>query len=521
MKRLVGASNHASRRRFMAAAGLGAASLVGSRIFPVQAADAGGALDLSKLPSEAEMWKDVVAMNDMGPRYTGNAAHQKFVTFLKDRIGSLGIAVEPIKHNALILWEPKGCGIKTASGKSIPIAFENRWSKVTGPQGVTAPVKFCGRMDGASNFTARIYPDRNPKIDIPADIRGKIALIEVMADPLPFEAMFKGHVSATVDPTNAGALPALQNTAWGWNTNESRLPKLQEELAQAGAVGVIYSWANGVDADAQGQYKRNGTASLPSLWVGHTAAQELRALGEQGGTITMTVDAKVTNNVATETIVATLPGQSDETIILWSHSDGMNAIEENGSVAVVMLMKFLASLPKSARQRTVSCVITEGHFATQFLPDQAWLKDRPDIVSKAITSVGMEHLGCKEWVGDMAKNSFTGSGKADVTWAFCLGPDGKPNHHVQVMQEALKTSRRARTVVVDRSENSFSPGLHPWRFAKIPSIGYIMTPAYFLAEVPNGHIDKLDSGMYFDQVQTLARATRILDTAPKDALLPV
>ena len=46
----------ASRRRFLTTTSLGAASLIGAQVVPAQA---DVALDLAKLPSEADVWRDV------------------------------------------------------------------------------------------------------------------------------------------------------------------------------------------------------------------------------------------------------------------------------------------------------------------------------------------------------------------------------------------------------------------------------------------------------------------------------
>ncbi len=516
------ANGRASRRRFMTTAMAIAASLAGSRISSALAADAGTSPDLVGLPSKEDIWRDLVHMNDMGPRYTGTAAHRRYMAFLDERLAGLGLAVEHIPHSSLVLWEPVAWSLKTASGKDITVANICRWSAVTGPTGVTGPVKFCGRLIGPSKFSASAYPGKLPHIDIPADIGGKIALIEVMADLMSWKDMFGDHINTVVDPTHAGGLPPVQSSAWACFTNENSLPAdFEAQLRKAGAIGVIYAWVNGADADAQGQHKRNGTPALPSLWVGHTAGEELRALAEQGTPVTMMVDAKITNNVPTATTIATLPGQSaDEIIVLWSHTDGMNATEENGGIAILNLVKYFASLPMSARRRTIVCVLTEGHMAIQYLPDQAWLKDRPDLAEKAVTAFGMEHFGCQEWVSDLEKNRFYGTGRPEIVWAFCQAPPDRPNPQLQLMLDALKGSRAERTAVIDRSDRAFGPGLLTWRFGNIPTVAYITTPAYFLSEAPNGHIDKLSPELFHDQVQSLARAIRLADQMPKHELRP-
>merc|ERR1712232_1202888 len=56
-----------------------------------------------------------------------------------------------------------------------------------------------------------------------------------------------------------------------------------------------------------------------------------------------------------------LPGQSDEIVMLGIHSDGQNAVEENGIPSLLLMAKYLASLPKSSRKYTLGFAAVAGH----------------------------------------------------------------------------------------------------------------------------------------------------------------
>ncbi|WP_206243607.1 hypothetical protein [Novosphingobium terrae] len=502
-----------SRRNFMAGVGAIAAS---QGIPSAQAASP--IIDQSRFASQERLWSDVKTMVSYGLRYPGTANHLRYCAFINQRLRDAGLIVEQLERHSLDVWEPRKWSIVSASGKAIRVAATNRESSSTGPDGVTAPLKYCGTAKGTV-FGAALDPSSFPHIDIPADVKGKIALIEVEIEPLPFGRMFEGQVAAVVDRSHAGGMPAVQPMATAWNNTESRLPAtLEEDLRKAGAEGVIYAWANIVDDDGQGQIRRNGTAALPSLWVAMSGARALRALEASGEPVTLTIEAHVTPAVHTATTVATLPGMSDETILVWTHTDGMNAIQENGSIAVVNLMKYFAGIPKEQRKRTITCVLSEGHLALNHTPDIWWATQRPDIMAKAVASISMEHMGCREWLGHPEANTFTPTDKPDVSWAFTFAPEDKPNYLAKIMEQALGESTLARTVVTSNSPFSFCPGLHPWTLAKVPSIGYISTPSYFLAEAPDGHISKLCPALYHEQVLTMARAIRLLDAAPRAML---
>lgn len=505
-----------SRRGFLHKAGAGVGAAVAAQYGPALAAQP--LIDLAKFPTRDMLWDDVKFMNSFGLRYPGTDNHRRYCAFLDERFRAAGLVVDRLERNTLDLWEPQNWSIRTRSGKAIKVASPNRESASTGPDGVTGPLKYCGRAKG-SVFGAKLDPTNVPHIDVPADLNGKIALIEIEIEPLPFARMFDGRVAAVVDPSGAGGMPVVQPMATAWNNAENRLPRtLEDDLRKAGAIGVIYAWVNGADDDGHGQLRRNGTAALPSLWVSVSAARQLRQIEQTGEPVTLTIEVKVTPNVTTATTIATLPGSSDETILLWTNTDGMNAVQENGTIAIINIMKYLSQLPASARKRTVSCVMSEGHLTLNHTPDIWWTQRRPDIFEKAVASLSMEHMGVREWLGDPERNSFEPTGKPDISWAFTFASPEKPNYMVRIMKEALADSQLARTVVTDSSPFSFSPGLHPWTLAQIPGIGYISTPSCFLAEGPNGHIDKICPDQYYEQVRTMARALRLLDAAPRNML---
>ncbi|MFJ3027059.1 hypothetical protein ACIPH4_39790 [Streptomyces tendae] len=507
-----------SRRSLLAAGVAGSALLITPELLATPAA---AATELAHLPSQSEIWRDVVAMNDLGPRYTGNAAHKKFTGRLDAEFARLGLKVEHLNRDALTLWEPTHASLKTAHGTPIEVGATCRWSATTGPHGVTAPVQFCGRAEGSSFFSGDPSASEPIDLPIPPEVSGKIALVEMPSIPVPFGEIYEGTVKGFVDPTHAGPIPAVQPFSPAWTTIESRLPTGYEaKLRAAGAVGVIYAWTNGVDADAHGQFRRTGTEELPSCWVGMTAAKKLRSLADRGASVTLRIQAKVTQNVPTATTVATLPGKSDEVILLWTHTDGMNAVEENGSVAMLNLMRHFAKLPLAERNRTIVCVLTEGHFGGSAMADDWWIAARPDIANKAVVALAMEHLGCREWLSDPARNIVKPAHRPDIAWAYTLGPKDAPNGLVPVMLEALRGSRAARTAVIDRAAASITPATYLWNKGKIPTIGYISFNTYFLAEGRNGHIDKLDPDQLYDQVRTLGRAISTIDRTPRAELRP-
>ena len=84
----------------------------------------------------------------------------------------------------------------------------------------------------------------------------------------------------------------------------------------------------------------------------------------------------------TRTIWAVVEGRSaaHQTVLLVSHSDGTNILEENGHIGLVELARQMVAQPLA---RTVVFVLTAGHLRIPALTDDGqatsrWLRDHPE-----------------------------------------------------------------------------------------------------------------------------------------------
>ena len=96
----------------------------------------------------------------------------------------------------------------------------------------------------------------------------------------------------------------------------------------------------------------------------------LKALAQQGAYARMYMRADV-QDVETPNVIATLAGQSAARIVLNSHTDGANALQDNGPLAMLAIARYFASLP-------IACPIacrTAGSRASYEL--RAWIKMAP------------------------------------------------------------------------------------------------------------------------------------------------
>lgn len=497
-----------SRRLFLAgAAAAGALSLPGCAA--TGAAASSGVVRQGLLRTQNQIWTDVEYLSGLGPRYCGNDAHNALMNFLEEELVKCGMTLSSVPHTSLQQWLPRNISLRSRS-ETLPVGAFCRWAVQTGPQGVTAPLHYLGRVEGASRFSMNLYPERRSTLAVPREVRGKIALVEITVGHRPLGLMFEGHVDYMFDKIGR-PMPPLQGPS---ASNMAATPDgFERQLKEAGALGVIYAWRGLSDADAQGQ-SRLGTDQLPSIWVVPTTGRRLIELARTGEPVTLTVEANTQANAPTRTIVATLPGASEESLILWSHTDGPNALQENGPIAILNMMRYFSRIPQSERRRTIQVVIPESHFAEQYISTSAWITERPDLVEKSVALIACEHLGGAEWLSDPISNTYTPTGEMEVAFAFC------PTAPMRALaRQAVADQEFGRQVIIDTHEYAFTPGIAAWRRVQMPSFAYISIPSYLMADDgTSGHLNKLNPALWYQQFQMLTRLVHAVDATPTETI---
>jgi hypothetical protein len=486
-----------SRREFIRRAGAVSALAMlspGARTFEPFAFDAAVPLQKGLMPSSDEVWKWQVWMAKLGPKYTGNKAHTEFVEFLASNLKSTGLEISRDRYT-LPMWEAKRWAIRAraANGESfdVPVTGYYPYSGSTGKDGVTGPLVHAGNVSGIP---------RDAKWQLPGDVAGKIVFSEFVHTTMPYEEWWKPWGFYTPETR----FPTLINGTWG-----IRVPTLGD-AKQAGARAVIFGHRNISDEHVALLYAPFGRAlqDIPALWVGQRAADQLRSIASNGGTVTLTLEATVTPDTPTETVIATLPGVSqDEVIIVNTHTDGPNAPEENGGLGVLALAKYFAGLPKSSRKRTLVFVLTTGHFAGAYVPSiRGFVQKHGDIVKKAVGAVCIEHLGCREWI-DNAAMKYVPSGKDELTLVITEFPPT-----AKVMLDSLQgTADRRAAVVVPTPRGSFNGEAGALSRAGVPAIGYIPIPSYLLVGPADGCLEKLDKKLLYAQLEVLTKVVLTMD----------
>lgn len=490
-------STRPSRRQFLErSSGAALAALVPARaIAQAPAGRAATPFSPQLLASADQLWTALEAMNHLGPRYTGNDAHRRYVDSLASDMQAAGLQVTRDTYR-FPRFEARSWSLAaTAKGGrriDLPVTFHYPHSGATGPTGVTGPLAYVGKI--VSN------PGRNYEVLTRlGDLTGKIAVLDYELAARDYNEWY---------------------TAWGL-TSDTTLSKyvssviavespLLTDFKKAGAAAVVMVWTNLSDGQATGQNMPFGRPlqEIPAVFVGRDAGAALRRLATEGATATVTLEADVFPDSPTDTVIATLPGATDdEAMIVTTHTDGPNAIQENAGVALIALARYFARVPRGSRRRTLVFPLTTGHDTGAYVPSvRGFIEQHPDIIRKSVASIAVEHLGCRAWLDD-ASMRYVATGKDELSYAIT---EHQPLARLVLETVAGTAEKRVAAVKPTPAGRYLGIGGALARTG-LPTIGYYASPTYLNIVAPDGCISKLSRPLFHAQTTVIARLLHKMD----------
>lgn len=459
------------------------------------------------LMSKDEIWKLQNQINDFGSRLTGNYAHQKYIELLKRELEKYNLDIYEDSHT-FDKWEAKhwSLSIQHENGEKeeVPTPFYYPYSGETNEAGVTGELVYCKR--GLGMFKKA---------------KGKIAIVEVSLPTLPTSLILKKR---SVYPSTVKLPKTLTNAVIG-----SVLcgPDLKE-AKKYGVLGVICVWKklSACNANGQGLPFTTSYQGCPSLWVNQTVGDRLIQLAKSSAKATLTLEADVEKGAISKTLYAVLPGKNTkETIIISTHTDGPNACEENGGIALLSLARYFEKIPQEQRLRTMIFVFATGHFQIpQFgvregQATSRWLENHPELWDgkgnnkKAVAGVTIEHLGCKEWRDNSKHVNYGQTNPIELELVYT----GNKIMN-QIYLNAMSGRLKARSVTLRPRNGIYFGEGQPLYQVGIPTISLVPGPDYLCKESANGEIDKLDVGLMEEQVQTFLKLLIEIDKTSTEVL---
>ncbi len=491
------------------------------------AATAQGSIPM--LPSADEVWTWEEQLVAFGTRYTGSIGQARYVAFLRAHLEALGVDVV-VDHLTFTRWEAQEWWLRDDHHRSIPVAYYYPYSGSTSQRGIKGPLVYCGQQLSPTSFVTAGGSQISDANLFFSQARNAVALVEC---PIPVSTSQSMWTPVSfADPNDAAAWPSsLVSTVFASHSNP---PDLVAAKTQ-GVRAVVCNWTN-LSADAaEGQYAPFTTPyqGLPAIFVNREAAASLKTLGHEQRSVTLGLRATVTPGAGTDTLWCRLPGaSSDEAVIVNTHTDGPNATEENGGLALLALVRYFSAIPRHLRPRDLIFVFVTGHFQQpQFTAPgghgatSMWKQWHPDLWAKAVAGITVEHLGCTQWTDEGGTTPWHPTGEPEWAQCYCTsagssGDSQTPESETYIAQARHSKLLQRSVAISPENGQYFGEGGQFW-FDGISTVSLIPGPEYLLqAENAENSLKKISPTRMYQEITTLAGTIERVLQLPTSVLRP-
>lgn len=454
--------------------------------------------------SKKRLLEGIHTMNSFGVRLTGSTGHNDFINWLKEEIAKMNIPVysDPFYFRR---WEEKNSSIEIINGGekiNIPVSSVYPYSGETSAEGITEELVYV----------------KNVK-DIPKTT-GKIAVFDISnINFLPSEIAFDKRSSYPEDVVLEKKYegPVITSFVQCFYGIISKLSK---------AKAVILIWKGLHDDMIEGQYLSfiADYQNIPMLWVNETNGNRIIEAATSHKKAKFVLEAEIEENAFTETFYCILKGKKQkENVVVNTHTDGTNCVEENGPIALLELMR---NMKDTDLERTHIFVFTTGHFRLPHFEDirtgsfqsaSRWLAMHRELWDgkgehmKTVADLTIEHLGCKEWRDIDGEYKYTGKPEIDLVYTGNKFMD-------KLYIDTVKDRKTVRTMSL-RGHNAlhFGEGQNFFTMG-IPEISLVPAP-YYLCVVSESHeMEKFDIDLMAEQTETFARLIGKIENISTKAL---
>lgn len=453
------------------------------------------------IPSAKKLYEQVEKMNSFGVRLTGTKAQQDFIDYLKKEIHKMGLETYSDPYR-FMRWEEKNSSLKIKNDDDTEIDIP-----------ISSAFPYSGRTP-AEGITAELSLVREKHIGY-LSAKDKIAVVEVdELDFLPSEIAFDERGTSVPEGIK---LPSHYNGPVA--TAFVNFPFLAMARI-AGAKAVICIW-KGINSDSiEGQYLPFilDYCHMPAIWLNAENGKAVIEAAQNKQTATFTLEGEIENYAKTETFCCILEGEDNgESVIINTHTDGTNCIEENGPLAVLAMIKELKDKPL---KRTHIFVFVTGHFRLPSFKDSEgggvqatskWLAahkslwDGKDGHYKAVAGLSLEHFGCKMWK-ENEDGQYTEIGDVETEIVYT----GNKTMN-DIYMKSLEGRTKVHTLTL-RGHNflHFGEG-QPLFNVGIPEIALVTAPDCLCVISDNHEMDKFDPELMRQQIKSFLKMDEMIE----------
>ncbi|KAF5376008.1 hypothetical protein D9757_008816 [Collybiopsis confluens] len=499
--------------------------LISLRLLPVFALYAYATTAPTLSQSDQQRFQDRLWQTNLrGPRWTGNDNQNTLTSLVAQSMQFAGLDVQLLNYT-IDRWDPQWWSLTLTlnNGTVLGLPTTGYWpySGDSGVAGVTAPVHDAGSFAVDPITQKGVTTSLNLK-NLPSS--GSVVFFD---NPSPThnysEPGYK--LLGYIDESEIPELGNLTNPHW-----QSAKSLDFTSLKSKGVSAIISSWVNTSDDDASLQFLPNDGApgdgsvhyDVPALYVGNSTGELVRGLvaGGQVNTATVVLNAP-SYQVTTSTVISHLAGTSgtNDTIIVYTHSDGPSIIEENGPILLLAMAEVLARQKPSIN---IDFVITTGHLSGGHLNESNWMVSRPDLLANAKAAIVCEHFGAIEWKDDFSSGVpvYKATGSLEPMWTMANSSAPSDLLHQMYIDAFNGTSDDLRMAMISpqvvngkKAMWYGAGGSSILGYSQIPTIGIIPQPDYLWAQMVDGGWSRLDIDEAIEQVNVILRLLTMIDDA--------
>jgi hypothetical protein len=321
--------------------------------------------------SGVEMYNWAREICDFGPRRPGLSGYERAKDFIAGKISRWGVEVW-MDEIDIPMYFPREYSLEVLAPKKMEIdCFPLFWSSPTHPEGLETELVYAGR--GSALEIKRV------------DLRGKVALVDrgkrIFADAFASrESSMINSYGNAINNGAAGVITFLENTPDNAYTYSCVVKDMD-------IVGRLHP--------------------LPGLAIGKEDGFRLKEMCGQGPVrVKLTLQAE-TDITKTYTIMALLPGRTEEIILVEGHwcSTFTGAIDNaSGNAALLAIIKEFSRLPQARREKTMLFQSGSTHeYAGCNLASYYVMKKYPEYVARMVFAMGVDHVASNSWTVDNGK----------------------------------------------------------------------------------------------------------------------
>lgn len=441
-------------------------------------------------------------LTSLTPRLTGSPNHNTLISHIEAQVHALGLTTSSNTYTFPYYDGPTTPPLLSINDTPVPVPFHVPYSGFTSPSGISAPLITLNASSPDFDWSAA---------------NSHIAIIPLTVGP-PDATPLTVWPNSPPWPDRPAVPASVANTA----------VNLTGAL-EAGVKGVIYAWTDVTSANALNQYGpfKMSYAGVPAVYTaGATTAQVLDA-ARRGDEARITLTGELIPDTPTKVFWTVMPGTEpslgNESVILATHTDGTNVVQENGYITLLAMARKLAVQPP---RRTHVLVFLTGHLHTPAVTRTGrvlwrWLGDNPGLwrgdegQMSAVFGSCVEHLGAMAWRENLTADTYFPTGVPDDEMLFAATPELAGLVRDQWRGATGESGLRISNPIESELEQP-GEGL-PLLWENIPEVSLVTSPEWTLKIWPEGVDERtlIDVEVAKRQIESFLRVWNAVDEMEK------